>query len=314
MTTSPRPTNPRYRFLEPAALQELKNLRFIAKRIVEGSFAGRHRSNIRGSSVEFADYREYSPGDDLRRLDWKVYLRTRRPYIRTFDEETNLTVLLAVDTSRSMDFGGRESRGARGAALTKLNYARYLAAALAYLVVQSRDQAGLALVANDLAGWHAPGSTHRHLDGLLNLLERAEVGKSTRLGAGLESLFTLVRRRGILILVSDFLDENLDDLFRMVRLYRHRRFEVILFHVIHPEEQALPYGRNFRFVDSEGGGELEVDPRDVEQGYAAAFEAHRLRVRNLALGCGCEYEPVETGVTYPDAIRAYLRVREAFAR
>jgi uncharacterized protein (DUF58 family) len=304
----------RFAFLEPAALQELKNLRFAAKRIVEGSFAGRHRSRLRGSSVEFADYREYAPGDDLRRLDWKVFLRTRRPYVRTFDEETNMSVLLALDTSASMNFGGGDSRGERGAALSKLDYCRYLTAALAYLVVNSRDQAGLALAGTRLDYWCEPGSTRLHLDTLLSALERATVAPSTRLAAALGTLYTLCRSRGLLVLVSDFLDDDLPGLFHHVRLFRHRRFEVILFHVVHPEELTLPEGRAVQFYDLEGPGVLEADPQDVHAGYTEAFAAHRETVRSMAIASGCEYELIDTRTPYPDAIRRYLRMREMIPR
>lgn len=304
----------KYAYLDPSALQELKNLRFAAKRIVEGTTAGRHRSSLRGSSVEFADYRAYTPGDDLRRLDWKVYLRTKKPYVRTYDEETNMAVTILLDVSASMDFGGVNQSGERGAALTKLDYSRFLAAALAYLVVDCRDQAALGLGGDGLKGWCAPGATRIHLDTLLTKIEKAPVSVRTDLGSALSTLYTLSRRRGVLVLISDFLDSSLDTLFQSIRLFRHRRFEVLLFHIIHPDELALPEGRAFRFFDPEGGAELEVDPQDVAAHYLEAFEAHRLRVRNMAIGCGCEYERIDTHTPYPEAIRAYLRRREALNR
>jgi hypothetical protein len=152
-----------------------------------------------------------------------------------------------------------------------------------------------------------------HLDELLNKLERAQISPGTRLAAGMHTLFTLCRKRGMLVLISDFLDEDLDAFFQSVRLFRHRRFEIVLFHIVHPEELALPEGRAIRFYDSESPREVEIDPQDVERDYLAAFAAHRQRVRNMALGSGCEYQALETGTPYPDAIRAYLRAREAGA-
>lgn len=304
----------KYAFLEPAALQELGNLRFAARRIVDGAFAGRHRSKMKGSSVEFADYREYSPGDDLRRLDWKVFMRTQRPFIRTFDEETNMSCHLVLDTSASMDFGKNTPgarKGDRATSLSKLDYCRFLAAALAYLVVDNRDQAGLGLIGEKLDDWREPGSTRRHLDELLNILERAQVAPKTNLAQGLMSLFTMCRRKGVLVLISDFLDNDLDGLFKTLRLFRHRRFEVILFHVAHPEELELPEGRSFRFFDPEGGGEIDADPQQVFLDYQREFEGHCRRIRGMSLAAGCEYNYVETHTPYPDAIRAYLRSREA---
>ncbi len=309
------PTRRAQSFLDPAALQDLKNLRFAAKRIVEGSFAGRHRSKLRGSSVEFADYREYTPGDDLRRLDWKVFMRTRRPYVRTYDEETNMNCLLALDISASMAFGGtgvlKPGSIDRAAGLSKLDYCRFLAAGLAYLIVENRDEAGLALLGQGLSDYSAPRSTRSHLDELLNKLERAQVAPVTRLAAGLQTLFSLCRKRGVLVLISDFIDEHLDEFFQAIRLFRHRRFEIVLFHVVHPEELALPQGRAIRFYDPESLHEVEIDPQDVERDYLDGFNAHLQRVRNMALGSGCEYEMIDTRTPYPDAIRAYLRAREA---
>ena len=310
----PKRAAQKFAFLDPAALQELKNLRFAARRIVEGTTAGRHRSNVRGSSPEFADYRAYTPGDDLRRLDWKVYLRIGRPFVRTYDEETNMNVSLALDVSASMNYGGSDSSSARGARLTKLDYSRFLAAALAYLVVDSRDRAALALVGDGLQGWSQPGSTRTHLDKLLANIEQARTATKTNLAAALQTLFTLTRRRGVLVLISDFLGQNLDELFQAVRLFRHRRFEVVLFHIIHPEELSLPDGRAFRFFDPEGEGQLEVNPQEMIEHYQKEFELYRQRLRNLAVGCGCEYELLNTTTPYPEAIRSYLRRREAIQR
>jgi uncharacterized protein (DUF58 family) len=299
------PPQPRFRFLEPHALDRLRHLRLAARRIVEGSFAGRHRSRIRGTSVEFADYREYSPGDDLRRLDWKALARLGRPYLRTYDEETNLRCVFLLDTSASMDFGAQA-----GVSYSKLDYARYLLAAMAYLVVQSRDQAGLALGADRLDQFIPPHASFAHLDRICHALEQVAPAPRTDLAALLDALFPHLRRRSLLILCSDFLVQSPTDLFRALRLYRHRQFEVILFHLIDPRERDLPDGPAFRFLDPEGPSAADASPAEIREGYRARLEAFCRDLRRQALGCGCDYERVETDEPYPDALRRYLQFRE----
>jgi uncharacterized protein (DUF58 family) len=300
------PGQPRFRFHDPVALQGLHNLRLAARRIVEGSFAGRHRSRMRGSSVEFADYREYTPGDDLRRLDWKAFARLGRPFLRTFDEETNLRCLFILDTSASMDFGAQGHTR-----LSKLDYARFFLAAMAYLVIQCRDQAGLAFGADSLEFHLEPRASRHHLDLLLNALEKVRPVPRTRLPALLQGLFPLTRRRSMLIVCSDFIENDPAEMFRMLRLYRHRHFEVILFHLLDPQERDLPSGASYRFLDPEGPAAVNASPAEIRDGYRERLEAWCANIRQQALGCGCEYERIETDTPYPEALRKYLQFRES---
>lgn len=297
----------RFRYHDPCALAALRNLRLAARRVVEGSFAGRHRSRLRGSSVEFADYREYAPGDDLRRLDWKALARLGRPYLRTYDEETNLRCLFVLDTSASMDFGG----AATGTAWSKLDYARFLTAALAHLVVSGRDQAGLAMGGDRLERYVEPRASFSHLDVLLHAIEDAKPVSRTDLAALLEGLFPLLRRRAMLVVVSDFLEADSDPLFRALRMYRHRRFEVILFHLLDPAERDLPAGAAFRFLDPEGPATVSAAPADVRAAYRERLEAHAEGIRRGAAAVGCEYERLHTEVPYAEALRRFLQMREA---
>jgi uncharacterized protein (DUF58 family) len=290
-------------FLQPQALQGLRNLRLAAKRIVEGSFAGRHRSRLRGSSVEFADYREYAPGDDLRRLDWKAFARLGRPYLRTYDEETNLRCVFVLDASGSMDFGP--------AGVTKLDYARYLLAATAYLVSESRDQAGLAVGADRLEQFLEPRSGSQHLDRVLDVLERIAPKPKTDLAALLDGLFPRLRRRSLLLVYSDFLVADLDALFKALRVFRHRGSEVVLFHVLDPAERELPDGRAYRFRDAEGPGAVDASPDEVRAAYRERLDEFLVDVRRRAAGSGCDYERLDTDLPYPEALRRFLRHREA---
>ncbi len=300
---SPLPPRPR-RYLEPEELQRLGNLRLVARRIVEGTFAGRHRSKARGSSVEFADYREYAPGDDLRRLDWKALARTGRPFLRTYDDETSLGCVFVLDTSASMDFPAAWPD-------SKLTYGRRLAAALAHLVIRARDRAGLALGGDRLESWLEPRSGRGHLDELLHHLERATPVPRTDLGALLEGLSLLLRRRSLVVLCSDFLGTPLDRLFQAVRVLRHRRFELILLHLLHPQERDLPPGAAYRFVDPEGPLAVEASPREIAEGYRDRLDGFLGNLRLRALGAGCDYVRIDTDTPYVDALRRSLRAREA---
>lgn len=296
----------RSRLLEPRALLALENLKFAARRIVEGTFSGRHRSRMRGSSVEFADYREYAPGDDLRRLDWKVLLRLGRPFVRTYDEETNLRCLLVLDTSASMAFGAEGPAG-----ISKLDYGRFLLAALAWLVVQSRDQAGVALGADRLEAFVEPRGSRPHLDRVLHALERAKPSPRTRLGAVIEEAVALLKRRAVLVVCSDFLEEPLGPLFRLFRSLRHRRFELILFHLLDPLERDLPAAAAWRFLDPEGPLRVDARVAEIRAAYRERLRAFLEEVRGGALGAGCDYERIETERPYPDALRRFLRFRES---
>ena len=208
MTASAAAANPvapsgRSRFLDVQALASLAHMRFTTRRQLEGAYSGRHRSRQRGGAGEFADYREYVEGEDLRRLDWKVLARTGRAYTRLFQDETNLLCTLALDASASMDFRGTDARS-----VSKLEYAQYLATAFAELIVRQQDQVGLAVIGESLGEWMAPGGTTSHAARLERAVETIRPAKQTGLATGLRDLYGRLTRRGVLIVISDFLVER----------------------------------------------------------------------------------------------------------
>ncbi len=290
------------RFLEAEAITRLGHLRFVPRTVVEGPFAGRHESHLRGGAVEFVDFRQYTPGEDLRHLDWKVLARLGRPFVRIFANETNLVATIVLDVSRSMLFAGEGGRGA----LSKLDYARYLAAALSFVITRGEDQVGLALSAGGLREYLPSGSTPSHLGQLLRLLEQVEPVASTRMGVGLRELFPLVRRRGVLVILSDFLDEDLAEVFAAVRLFRHRHFEVLLVHVVHPQERELPEGPAFRFEGLEGDGVVSCRPADVRDLYRRRFRNFERMVAEFAVGGGCDYRSASTSLPYVSVLKGLL--------
>lgn len=287
-------------FLDSRALASLEGLRFSTRHRIDGSYSGRHASRQLGGAGEFVDYREYSAGEDLRRLDWKVLARTGRSYVRLFQDETNLVCTLVLDVSGSMAFGGL------GAWQTKLAYTQYLATALAHVISHGQDQVGLALAAERLREFIAPGSMATHLARIYDAIEQIATAPTTRMAGALRDLFTRLNRRGVLLVMSDFLWDDLDESFAALRLFRRRHWEVILLHLVHPEEERLPEGAAFRFEGLEREGTIDCSPLEIAALYERRFDAHCAVVRSLALAAGCDYRRVPISTPYLQTLAGFL--------
>jgi uncharacterized protein (DUF58 family) len=287
-------------------MEALRHVRLRPRGAAEGTFAGPHKSHFRGTAVEFADYREYAPGDDIRLVDWKVFARTDRHYVRLYDAERNLLTYLVVDKSGSMDF-----RGAVKTTASKLEYASRLAAALGYLVVREGDEVGLSL-ADTLVDAHLPPSAAWvHLNRILDALGRAKANGRTDLGACLEQVFARIKRRGVLVIFSDFLDVG-EDFWKRIDLFRRSRFDVILFHVLHPEEIELPDVAAARFVETEGGrGQFNAEPDDVRRLYRQRFEAFLQEIKAGSQARGCDWFLAKTSDDPYGFLRNCFLAREA---
>lgn len=328
---------PTSRFLDLRALAGLQNMRFATRHRIEGAYSGRHRSRQLGGAGEFVDFHEYSAGEDLRRLDWKVLARTGRAYVRVYQDETNLSCTLVVDASGSMLFGGdtggkgpvqraraalktgresgtmkttgRETRPAAGGR-SKLEYAQFLATALSHIIAQGQDQVGLAVVTNGLKEFVAPGGTPGHVRRLQQTLEELDARPApTGMPDALHSLFQRVSRRGVLLMMSDFLDDDLEKVFAAVRLFRHRQWEIVVLHIVHPQEERLPEGAAYRFAALEGEGIVDCSPQDIRSLYEDRFEAHCAMVRKHSLALGCDYRRVSTAVSYLETLGGFLITR-----
>jgi uncharacterized protein (DUF58 family) len=291
------------RFLDLPALIALQHMRFTTRHRVEGAYGGRHRSRQLGSAGEFVDYREYAPGEDLRRLDWKVLARTGKSYVRLYQDETNLLCTLAIDVSRSMLFGSHRAGDAAG---SKLEFAQYLATALSQIISHGQDQVGLAVLADRLIDAAPPGGTLRHVAHLQQLIEGLAAAPSTTLAPALRTLYDRTPRRGVLLLFSDFLVDDLGEVFAAIRLFRHRQFEVVVLHLVHPEEERLPDGGHFRFEELEDGSILDCSPAEIRADYELRFESHAAAVRAGALANGCDYRRVSTAVPYLQVLGGVL--------
>ncbi len=282
------------RYLDLRALAALEHMRFTTRSRIEGAYSGRHRSRQEGGAGEFVSFREYAAGDDLRRLDWKVLARTARRYVRLHQDETNLVCTIALDASGSMTFGGATPQGPG----SKLEYAQYLATALSHVIARQQDQVGLALLAGGLRTLEAPGSTAMHVARLHELIEQVRTEPATELAVGLRELYQRLHRRGVLLLLSDFLVADLQPVFAALRLFRHSGWEVVVLHIIHPEEERLPDRVACRFEGLENDGIADCSPSEIRAHYEQRFAAHAAAVRTLALAEGCDYRRVSTALSY----------------
>jgi uncharacterized protein (DUF58 family) len=290
------------RFLDLKALAALSGMRFTTRHRVEGAYSGRHQSRQQGGAGEFVDFREYSGSEDLRRLDWKVFARTGKAFIRLHQEETNLICTLAIDASGSMNFGGLR----RQAGGSKLEYAQYLGTALSHVISRGQDQVGLAVLGSKLIDFLPPGGTPTHVARLHEAIEKLNTERTDRMAEGLRTLFERSTRRGVLMLMSDLLMEDLDDVFAALRLFRHSNWEVVVLHLVHPEEERLPEGTAFRFDSMESAGHLNCSPAEIRLAYQQQIESHLAITRQLALAAGCDYRLVSTAAPYLQTLGGFL--------
>lgn len=281
-------TRSQFKYLDPEAIRRLSSFEFAPKTVVEGYFAGRHRSRSRGSSTEFRDYRPYAPGDDLRCIDWRVLARTDRAYLRTYDQETDLSCHVVLDSSASMGFGTR---------LTKLEYASFFAAALSYLVTRRQDRVSLTVFDEGIRHFFPPGGTRQHLQNILHALEDNEPGKPTSIAASLRRAFPLMPQRGALVVISDFYEEP-GAVFESLSPFLHRGFRVYLFHVLAAEELDLGDKGLLAYVDMESGERVVAHATTLRKAYGEAMESHILAMRELAVRRGVSYTLARTDTHY----------------
>lgn len=293
----------RSRFLDLRALAALEHMRFCPRQRLDGPLAGRHASRRQGGSGEFVDYRQYSDGEDLRRVDWKVLSRTGRAYVRLYQDDTNVRSILAIDGSGSMAFGGHAPRDSAG---SKLEYSQFFTSALAQIMLHDQGQVGLAVLADELHDYLPPGGTVAHLARVHESIEAVQPRASSQMAPALRALFHAARGRAVLLVASDFLNDDLDDAFATLRLFRHRRWEVIAIHLIHPQEMTLPEGASFQFEGMENEGRVNCSPADIRDAYQQRFDEHLHRVRSLALSSGFDYRRVLTSTPYLRTLADFL--------
>ena len=282
--------------LTPEAVRKLGSMELRARAMVEGHFSGRHRSHFRGASVEFADHREYNPGDETRHIDWKVYGRRERLVVKQFDAETNLDVHLLVDASASMDYGEP---------VRKLDYAAYLAAGLAYLAIRQRDAVSL-IVFDSQVRLHLPAQTRpAHLQTVYESLEGLAPGGETRISRALELAAGAIKRRGLVVLLSDLLDD-VEPTLRALSYFRHRGHDVMVLQVMDHAELAFDFRGLTEFRDLETGERLVTDPRALRGEYLQALQGFLNGVREGCRRQAIDHELLDTSRPFDAALTAYL--------
>jgi uncharacterized protein (DUF58 family) len=289
------------RFLDPAVIARLSTMELKARTVVEGFLSGLHRSPYRGFSVEFAEYRQYIPGDDLSTLDWKVYARSDRHYVKKFEEETNVECHLLLDVSGSMAYRG-------GAPMSKLEYSSVLAASLAFLMNRQRDATGL-IAFDDRIVFRVPASARPgHLNTLMLGLDRMEAGKRSDVGRPLHQLAEALLKRSLVVLISDLLDEP-EPIIKGLRHLKFRGSDVIVFQVLDPHELTFPFKGSARFRDLESSEEVTTEPASVRTAYLRELAGLTLRYDRTLRGVGIDYVQLDSSQPLDFALLAYLAAR-----
>ena len=289
------------RFLDPAVLASISSLDLVAKTVVDGFVAGLHRSPTFGFSQEFAEYRQYVEGDDLRHVDWNVFARTERIYLKRFKGETNSQLLILLDTSASMSYTSGK--------ITKLDYARYIAASLTYLASQQRDATGLIVFDDEIKNYVPPSTRQGQLMRLLHAIEHAEGGTRTDFAKPFFHFQQFLHRRGIVVVLSDFY-ENPDTITKVIEPLRYHGNEVVLFHLLDPKEIAPKFKDPVLLLDAEDETAMEVSPEYARNEYRTKIKDHMAHLSDKAASAGLEYVFMDTSKPLDPALRNYLSIRQ----
>jgi uncharacterized protein (DUF58 family) len=290
-------------FVDPSALARIRNLELLARTVVDGFINGLHRAPHLGFSLDFAEHRGYEPGDDLRRVDWRVFARTDRYYVKQFEADSNANVVVALDVSTSMRYAS--------GSVSKLDYGRFLAASLLYFSQQQRDRVGL-VTFDDTVIEYVPASA-RHLPYSLFALDRVGEPRRGTLAAPLRTLTERLRRRGIVVVISDLYDEP-EAVANAVRPLRYRGHDVIVFHVLDPAELDFPFTEAVSFEDMESGDRMPIVPAALREQYRALVREHSASLGRLFTDSRIDYALFNTAVPLDHALFHYLSARERLSR
>jgi uncharacterized protein (DUF58 family) len=294
------------RYLNPQTLANLEGLDLQARLVVEGYVAGMHPSPYHGFSVEFAEHREYVPGDDIRHVDWKVWSKTDKLYLKQYEEETNLLLYLLLDTSESMGYASGEN-------VTKLQYAQFVAASLGYMILQQQDSVGMVVFDDAVRRYLKPAGQASQLKELLHMLDTAPAREKSDIGIVLNDLAERFKKRGVVAILSDLFDEP-SRILTGLRHFRHRRHEVIVFHILDPAEVQFPFRATTLFKGLEGLPEVLTEPHALRRAYQAELRAY---LDELQKGCrlmDIDYVPLRTDQSLDVPLSSYLASRAARVR
>jgi len=291
--------------LDPDAVSRGENLGLMARKIVEGYRVGEHRSPFHGFAIEFAQHREYTAGDDIRHLDWKVLGRSDRYYIKQYEQDTNYVAHLVIDGSRSMNY--------TSGAITKLHFCKALAACIAYLILQQRDAVAVALFDTSLKEYLPRTDSQARIQHIMDRLAAFEATGETKIGAALEEVAQQASNRGIIILMSDFFDDE-EGFLKGLQQLTFSGNEVVVFHTLDPYELTFPFTGTCKFRDLEGPLELKTSPADIRKSYLKNFDDFRGRVRLACEKFNAHYVLADTGKSLAEVLSGYLAFRRAVGK
>ena len=303
------------RFLDPATLSRLSSMEMRARIVVEGFVSGLHKSPYRGFGVEFVEYRQYTPGDDIRHVDWKAVGRSDRYYVKEYEDETNLQCVLLLDRSASMGYGPRRSgrsgpsRSSRSSTgLDKLEYGSYLASSLAYLILRQGDGVGLVTFDRAVHDYLPPSSKNTQWHAIHSTLDELSAGEGTDIGKPLHELAESIPRRGLVILISDLIDD-VEEMMNALMHFRFKGHEVLVFHIVDREELTFPFSETARFDDPETGERITVTPSAIRDEYLEAVGDFMESIRTGCAKIQVDYERMETERPLDFALFSYLSRR-----
>ncbi len=288
------------KYLQPEMVAVLNSMALRAKLVVEGYIIGQHRSPYHGFSVEFAEHRAYGPGDEIRHIDWRLFGKTERLYVKRYEEETNLRAHIILDTSRSMLY--------KSGTVSKLNYANSLAASLSYLMINQQDAAGLIQFSNKIDTFIPPKSKPSHLNIILKQLDDNKTGKDTKIENVFHRMAERIDKRGIVILISDLLDDPVE-VINGLKHFRHKNQEVIVFHILDRKELEFDFNSRTRFLDMESGEEIITEPWHIRSNYTELISGLQKYYQKECRDSLIDYVPIFTDENLDKSITGYLNKR-----
>lgn len=292
----------RRKYLDPKNVAALKNLELRAKLVVEGFITGLHKSPYHGFSVEFSEHRAYRPGDEIRHIDWQVYGRSNKYYVKQFEEETNLRCTLVIDSSASMNFSSGDN-------ISKFDYAIYLASSLAYLMNQQRDAVGMAVFNEEVVDFMPPRSKKSYMSQIVRKLSEIEPSKRTGMSAALDKLAERVKRRGLVIIFSDLFDDT-ESVSNALKHFRHKNHEVIVFHILDPRELDFNFKSGSTFVDLETDEKILTQPQQLKKAYAEKIDEYINSLKEICYKQNVDYHLTKTNEPFDKALLNYLAKRQ----
>lgn len=289
-------------FLDPETVSKLKGMELRARMVVEGFIAGLHKSPYHGFSVEFAEHRQYMPGDNIRDIDWKLFAKSDRFYIKQYEEETNLKGYLLLDCSKSMAYHS-------GSKIAKHTYAGMLSGALSYMMLRQRDAVGLVSFDEKIRRYVPPRSRSGHLHVLLNEIASQAPSDKTDISSALHEMAERIKRRGLVIILSDLLDDA-EKIISGLKHFRYNQHEVIIFHILDPRERDLAFSGDVVFKDMETGEELTTSPYQIKRDFAQQAKAFSEEIASACRQSNIDYHPIDTAMPFDKALYAFLAKRE----